>query len=70
MLKFSLKNHVQLIIPFCILIFRSAAQSLLLLPHKSHTHAMDILQFLSGYGFWILLAVALIVVVVYKKMRK
>ncbi len=31
---------------------------------------MDILQFLSGYGFWMLLAVALVVVVIYKKIRK
>lgn len=30
----------------------------------------DILRFLSGYGFWLLLAVLLIVVVLIKKFRK
>ncbi|WP_262504843.1 hypothetical protein [Salinimicrobium xinjiangense] len=30
----------------------------------------DILRFLSGYGFWLLLAILLIVVVLYKKFRK
>lgn len=30
----------------------------------------DILTFLSGYGFWLLLAIALVVLVIYKKMKK
>jgi len=30
----------------------------------------DLLSFLSGYGFWLLLAIMLIVVVLYKKFRK
>jgi len=30
----------------------------------------DLLRFLSGYGFWLLLAIMLIVVVLYKKFRK
>ncbi|MGI0105917.1 hypothetical protein [Salinimicrobium sp. WS361] len=30
----------------------------------------DLLRFLSGYGFWLLLAILLIVVVLYKKFRK
>jgi len=30
----------------------------------------DLLRFLSGYGFWLLLAILLIVVVLYKKIRK
>lgn len=29
-----------------------------------------ILTFLSGYGFWLLLAIALIAVVLYKKFKK
>lgn len=30
----------------------------------------DLLRFLSGYGFWLLLAILLIVVVLIKKFRK
>lgn len=30
----------------------------------------DLLRFLSGYGFWLLLAIMLVVVVLYKKFRK
>ncbi len=30
----------------------------------------EILTFLSGYGFWLLLAIALVAVVLYKKFRK
>lgn len=30
----------------------------------------DLLRFLSGYGFWMLLALALVGVVIYKKFRK
>lgn len=30
----------------------------------------EILTFLSGYGFWLLLAIALVAVVLYKKYRK
>ena len=30
----------------------------------------DILRFLSGYGFWLLIAILLIVVVLVKKFRK
>jgi hypothetical protein len=30
----------------------------------------DLLRFLSGYGFWLILAIALIAVVAYKKFRK
>ena len=30
----------------------------------------DILRFLSGYGFWMLLAIALVAVVLYKKFKK
>ena len=32
--------------------------------------AWEILSFLSGYGFWLLLAILLVVVVLYKKFRK
>ena len=32
--------------------------------------AFDVLSFLSGYGFWLLLAVALVILVVYKKLKK
>lgn len=32
--------------------------------------AFDILRFLSGYGFWLLIAILLIVVVLYKKFKK
>lgn len=32
--------------------------------------AYGILTFLSGYGFWLLLAIALIAVVLYKKFKK
>lgn len=32
--------------------------------------AFDILSFLSGYGFWLLIAILLIVVVLYKKFKK
>ncbi len=31
---------------------------------------MDILEFLSGYGFWLIIAVLLIIVVIFKKLRK
>lgn len=31
--------------------------------------AFDVLTFLSGYGWWMILAVALIVLVIYKKFR-
>ena len=31
---------------------------------------MDVLEFLSGYGFWLIIAVLLIVVVIYKKLRR
>ncbi len=30
----------------------------------------DLLRFLSGYGFWLLIAILLIVVVLFKKFRK
>lgn len=30
----------------------------------------DILRFLSGYGWWLLLAVALIILFIYKKIKK
>jgi hypothetical protein len=32
--------------------------------------AFDIMRFLSGYGFWLLIALLLVVVVLYKKFRK
>lgn len=32
--------------------------------------AFDIMRFLSGYGFWLLFAILLIVVVAFKKFRK
>lgn len=32
--------------------------------------AFDIMRFLSGYGFWLLIAILLVVVVVVKKLRK
>lgn len=32
--------------------------------------AYDIFTFLSGMGFWLILAVALVIVVLYKKFRK
>ncbi|MDX1603104.1 MAG: hypothetical protein R3209_08515 [Salinimicrobium sediminis] len=32
--------------------------------------AFDIMRFLSGYGFWLLIAILLIVVVAFKKFRK
>lgn len=32
--------------------------------------AFDLMRFLSGYGFWLLIAVLLIVVVLVKKFRK
>lgn len=32
--------------------------------------AFDIMRFLSGYGFWLLIAILLIVVVFIKKSRK
>ncbi|HET8754005.1 MAG TPA: hypothetical protein VFM59_06555 [Salinimicrobium sp.] len=30
----------------------------------------EILSFLSGYGFWLLLAIVLVVLVLYKKIKK
>lgn len=32
--------------------------------------AFDIMRFLSGYGFWLLIAILLIAVVAFKKFRK
>lgn len=32
--------------------------------------AFDVLTFLSGYGWWLILAIALVIVVLYKKFRK
>lgn len=30
----------------------------------------DLLRFLSGYGWWLLIAILLVIVVLYKKFRK
>lgn len=35
-----------------------------------HEETFEILSFLSGYGFWIILAVMLIILVFYKKFRE
>ncbi|SFB74638.1 hypothetical protein SAMN04487907_101397 [Zunongwangia mangrovi] len=38
------------------------------LPENEET--FEILSFLSGYGFWIILAIILIILVFYKKFKK
>ncbi|ADF50618.1 MULTISPECIES: hypothetical protein [Zunongwangia] len=38
------------------------------LPENEET--FEILSFLSGYGFWMILAIILVILVLYKKFRK
>ncbi|WP_262917421.1 hypothetical protein [Zunongwangia pacifica] len=38
------------------------------LPENEET--FEILSFLSGYGFWMILAIVLVILVFYKKFRK